>query len=264
MINNCFLHLSNIGPKTIKKLYSLQYTTWESCLENPKDLPFKGEKRNKFLDELKVSYEHLQSEDISFFVNSFPQREHWRILWNFFNDAVFFDIETTDIFWQYGFTSVICALAKKNIYTYVYEENLDSFLDLIEESKLIVSFNGNSFDVPFLEKSFNIPFLNCPHIDIRWIAYHCGFKGGLKSIEQQLRIKRKNEIRDIDGEEAIRLFYEWQDGDLIAKNRLIEYCTTDVIATYVVAGKMIELKSNNDFYEKYISLDITSSFLEIC
>jgi uncharacterized protein len=60
--------------------------------------------------------------------------------------------------------------------------------------KLILSFNGSSFDLPFLEKKYPGLIPKVPHIDIRHLCARTGLIGGLKNIEKQLGIKRGNKV----------------------------------------------------------------------
>ena len=75
-------------------------------------------------------------------------------------------------------------------------QNLNDFVEDIQKYKVIVSYNGRSFDVPFIENYFKIR-LNHAHIDLRYILYSLGFKGGLKGCERQLDMDR-GDLRDIE------------------------------------------------------------------
>ena len=44
---------------------------------------------------------------------------------------------------------------------------------------MIVTYNGKSFDIPFIENYFNIR-LDHAQIDLRYVLYSLGFRGGLK------------------------------------------------------------------------------------
>ena len=65
----------------------------------------------------------------------------------------YLDIETTTIALYNG----------ESIYHYVNNHNLDDFLDDINKYKVIVTYNGKSFDVPFIDNYFGIE-LNHAHI----------------------------------------------------------------------------------------------------
>lgn len=239
MINQTFLHCTGIGPKTEQRLRLLGIGTWEECLQQPDLIPFKGRRQQIFFAQLQESLHALRSRNIQYLVSRLPSREHWRILAEYFPHATFFDIETTGLSSYDSIITVIVALRNNRLHTFLYRENLDDFLDLVEESELLVSFNGNSFDIPFIESAFNIPEIGCPFIDLRWICYHNGFRGGLKLIEKELHIKRPPDIRSIDGYEAVRLFYDWQEGNLRARNKLVRYCRADVVSTYLVAHDIL-------------------------
>jgi hypothetical protein len=53
--------------------------------------------------------------------------------------------------------------------------------------------------------------------------------GGLKNIEKKLGLKRAEEIEDIDGFEAVRLWKRYKKGDLEALELLKKYNEEDII-----------------------------------
>lgn len=256
MINQTFVHCSGIGPKTEQKLKDIGFNTWQDCINNASGLPFQEKKREEFVDQLICSQKALDDSDIEYLVSALPSKEHWRLLGTYFDKTTFFDIETTGLSSYDSLITVIVAFKDNQLYTFLFQENLDDFLNLVEESELLVAFNGNSFDIPFIENAFNIPEIGCPFIDLRWICYHEGYKGGLKSIEKEFYIKRPQNIESIDGFEAVSLFFDWQNGDTQAKEKLIKYCQADVLASYLVAqqltvdmGFRLNFKSQENLFE---------------
>ena len=242
MINRTFLHCRGIGLKTEYRLKSAGFGTWEDCLSKPDDLPLNPKARVQFLTRLEESQTALKNKDIAYFTTHYPTREHWRILATYYELATFFDIETSGLSSYNNFVTVITAYFQGELQTFVYNENLDDFLQLVAQSKLLVAFNGNSFDIPFLVNAFNIPDLGCPYIDLRWICYHEGYTGGLKQIEKKMSIPRPSHIGDLSGADAVGLFYQWQKGDLDARRRLIAYCQVDTLAVYLVAIQLLQEK----------------------
>ena len=114
------------------------------------------------------------------------------------------------------------------IKTYVHGQNLEDFIDEIYKYKVIVTYNGKSFDIPFIESFFNIR-LNHAQIDLRYVLYRLGYRGGLKGVERQLGTDRGN-LRDVDGFFAVLLWDEY----LKTKNRqvletLLAYNVQDTI-----------------------------------
>ncbi|MCP3678742.1 MAG: ribonuclease H-like domain-containing protein [Deltaproteobacteria bacterium] len=240
MITESFIHCPGVGPKTEGRLKGNGFHTWDDCLQRHSDLPFNGKRKERFLYNLLISRSALDNNDIRYFVSHYPTKEQWRILARYHGEATYFDIETTGLSLYDSHISVIVAYHKGELYRFSFRDNLDDFLMLVDESELLVSFNGSCFDIPFIERSFNITAINCPHIDLRWVAYHQGFAGGLKRIEKSLNIKRPGMIDDIDGLEAVILFYRWQNGDHGAWKRLMSYCSADVIATYLVSLQVLK------------------------
>ncbi|HOT43702.1 MAG TPA: ribonuclease H-like domain-containing protein [Spirochaetota bacterium] len=240
MIRGCFRHVPGIGPRTELVLNESGIVNWDDCIAKQDLIPFNGIRRKKLIDNIRKSIGFLESGDIGFFTASFPTSEQWRILAEYLHSATFIDVETTGLSWNYCHASVISAFHRGNVHSFVHGENLDDFLSLADESELLVTFNGNCFDIPFIERTFNILSLGCPHVDLRWIAWHRGYRGGLKSIEKQLDIRRPPQIEGIDGFEAVDLYYRWQQGDLSSRELLIRYCEADVLATYLVAERILE------------------------
>ncbi|MBU2512800.1 ribonuclease H-like domain-containing protein [bacterium] len=240
MINKTFVHCPGIGPKTEERIKKSGIKSWQECLIKQDDLPFAGNKRQAFLRQIEKSIVALNKHDINYLVSALPTKEHWRILAEYFDKVTFFDIETTGLSSYDSLITVIVCYQAGRLHTFLYQENLDDFLNFVEESSLLVAFNGNSFDVPFIEKSFNIPDIGCPYIDLRWICYHAGYEGGLKSIEKQMHVHRPSRIESIDGFEAVSLFLDWQNGDDEARKKLVAYCQADVLSTYLVAHRLLD------------------------
>jgi uncharacterized protein YprB with RNaseH-like and TPR domain len=213
--------------------------SWDDCLTREEDIPFNGKRRKRLIDDIQKSLIALDSHHIDYFTAAFPAAEHWRILGNYFDRAAFIDVETTGLSRHSCHASVIAAFHKGQMHSFVYGENLDDFLLLVDDAGLLVTFNGNCFDIPFLERTFNLPKIGRPHVDLRWIAWHEGYRGGLKSIERQLGIRRPPHIEGIDGFEAVDLFFQWQRGDASSRHRLVSYCRADVCSTYLIAERIL-------------------------
>ena len=229
-LNRALRHFSGIGPKSMQVLKDRQTEDWEQIKKQKNRIPFSEKKINSLLEEIQVHENALQQNDIGFFIDSFKPKDYWRILKTFYHKASFFDLETSGLGKEHKITVLIC-LHKNRLYTYVQGQNLDDFLNLLDEIDLLISFNGSSFDVPKVLDSFHIPELLCPHLDLRWVCFHFGYKGGLKKIEQSLDIHRPQEYADMDGEEAVYLWQLWQKTkkqEFLQK--LITYCSLDVVS----------------------------------
>jgi len=138
---------------------------------------------------------------------------------------------------------VICCCHKGKLLPFVRGENLDDFLELLDDIELLISFNGSSFDVPQLLDLWHIPALPCPHIDLRWVCYHCELRGGLKAIEQQLTIDRPPDLAGLDGADAVWLWERYREtDDEAARAQVIRYCAADVVTLQLVAAEALRLK----------------------
>jgi uncharacterized protein YprB with RNaseH-like and TPR domain len=239
-LQQTFSHAPGIGPATEAKIKAKGYAHWQSVLEKPDDLPLGAKTSSSLCEILTRSQSALQQDDIQFFIDHLATKEQWRILATYFDRLSYFDIETSGLSYDAYVTCVACYHRGK-VYTYINGENLDDFLDLLEEVDLLVSFNGSSFDVPFMLRTYHIPEFPCPHIDLRWQCYHQEHRGGLKQIEHTLNIMRPDDLQGVDGAEAVWLWFRWkQYQDQKARERLLRYCGADVLTLQLVTASLLK------------------------
>jgi uncharacterized protein YprB with RNaseH-like and TPR domain len=107
--------------------------------------------------------------------------------------------------------------------------NLDEFEITISQYDLVITFNGTTFDLPFIRRW--LPNISLPHahIDLRFLLRKLGFRGGLKKIEKGLGIVREPEIDGMEGYDAVELWKAYQWGNHKALERLIQYNTADIV-----------------------------------
>ena len=115
-------------------------------------------------------------------------------------------------------------------HAFVHGQNLADLREALEKYDLIVTFNGASFDLPFIEHHFGSVFRHTAHIDLRFPLRRIGFRGGLKSIERQLRVGRPSELSVLNGYDAVRMWRMWHAGDEGALKTLIRYNAEDVLS----------------------------------
>ena len=99
--------------------------------------------------------------------------------------------------------------------------------DELASYDLLVTFFGSGFDLPFLKDHLSSPDLDHPHLDLCFAARRLGFKGGLKSIEHEIGCHRTASLEGLTGWDAVRLWEEWQDGNMASRNLLLEYNEAD-------------------------------------
>ena len=236
------MHAPGIGPAAEAKIKAKGYAHWQSVLAQPGDLPLGAKTSSALLQFLDRSQRALEQDNIQFFIDHLANKEQWRLLATYFDRLSYFDIETSGLDYDAYITCVACYHQGK-VHTFVRDENLDDFLDLLEEVHLLVSFNGSSFDVPFMLRTYHIPELPCPHIDLRWACYHEQHRGGLKHIERSLGIRRPLDLDGVDGAEAVWLWFRWlQYQDRPARQRLLRYCAADVLTLQLVTASLLNQK----------------------
>ncbi|HIH69434.1 ribonuclease H-like domain-containing protein [Methermicoccus shengliensis] len=67
-----------------------------------------------------------------------------------------------------------------------------------EGRRLLLTFNGRRFDVPFLLSEMPELEMQCMHADLLYPTRLIGIRGGLKSVEAQLGIARSEEVQGQD------------------------------------------------------------------
>lgn len=240
MIRGAFAHFPGIGPERLRRLREAGVEDWRVLREHPGVLRMGPAGTARLQDAVDRCEEAVQGDDIGYLALRFKQQDRWRILGTWFEQATFFDIETTGLERDSEVTLVAC-LHQGRLHSFLKGESLDDFLELLDDVDLLVSFNGTSFDVPRIEDAFHIPACPCPHVDLRWLCYHASLSGGLKSIETQVGIRRPDDLLTIDGEQAGWLWNMWeQDGDHQARRVLERYCGADVLALQLLAAHLLE------------------------
>ena len=225
MISMALQHCYGIGPVRMQKLNEQGIGTWFDVVRQQDRLLIDHHMRNSLLAESKRCIDALENRNIAYFVESFDTSDHWRIMAEYFDEISYLDIETSGLGWD-DYTTMICVYHKGELHYFCEDSNMDDFLDLLEDMKLVVTFNGSSFDIPRILSTFHIPELDCAHIDLRWIAYHKGFRGGLKRISRQLGIRRPADIEYVSGDEAVFKL-------------LKRYCAADVLLLYLLAAEIL-------------------------
>ncbi len=239
MITEAFLHCHGIGPVRIKRLRANNIVDWSDVLSHPERIPFNVKVATDLVDEVQRSQEALQNGDIKYLSTVFSSRDYWRILGRFFDCATFFDIETSGLSYT-DYVTVISCFHKGKMTSFVENENLDDFVEFLDQVDLLVSFNGASFDVPRILDTFHLPELPCGHIDMRWLCYHCNYTGGLKCIADELGILRPSDLSQVDGAEAVELWNRWHFGrERHARSLLVRYCCADVLLLVAIAARAL-------------------------
>lgn len=237
MITQALLHCPGIGPARLARLRQAGVTSWADVLRQPDVIDRRC--REAVVEECRRSLAAFESNDLAYLVERFAPKDKWRILAHYYESVTYFDIETAGLEYDAPITVIACWHRGK-LHTFVENENLDDFLELLDDVTLLTSFNGASFDVPRVLDAFHLPQLPCPHLDLRWILYHHGVKGDLKSIAVRNRISPPQDIVGMDGEEAVLMWNIWQTtGVAAALDRLVRYCAADVLLLVLLTHRLV-------------------------
>jgi uncharacterized protein YprB with RNaseH-like and TPR domain len=226
MLINTFIHIPGIGPATEKKLWESDVLCWSDDL-NTSSVDLSSSKIETIKTFAEKSNQCLAQKTPEFFEELLPSNQHFRLFPEFREDCAYLDIETTGLDASAMITT-IAIYDGKDIKYFIQGENLDTFIDEIQKYKVLITYNGRSFDIPFIEEYFNTK-LSHAQIDLRYILQSLGFKGGLKKCEKALGIDRE-ELDGVDGYFAVILWREYmRTGDQKALETLLAYNIEDVI-----------------------------------
>jgi uncharacterized protein len=219
MLRHTFCHLPRVGEAAERRLWARGLTTWDAALAaTGHRLPADG---------LRASADHYQRGNPAWFAEQLPSAQSWRLFGDFRDCCAYLDIETTGM----GLSAHVTTIALydgRSVRTYVHGRNLADFARDVAAYRLLVSYNGKSFDLPFLERDMNCP-LRQAHIDLRYVLAGLGYKGGLKGCERQLGVSRPG-MEDLDGFAAVLLWSEYRNRrDAAALETLLAYNVQDVL-----------------------------------
>jgi uncharacterized protein YprB with RNaseH-like and TPR domain len=229
MLNNTYIHIQGVGKTLEQKIWAQGVRTWEEFFEMEKKIPISQSKKTRICGELKTSSERLAAKDCFFFSQCLPSVEHWRAYPLFSDSAAFVDIETTGLSQGRDKITIVGIYNGVESKVYIRDINLDDIVEEFSKYRLLISFNGARFDLPFIKSEFPEVEFKQLHIDLMYPLRRIGYSGGLKNIEKRLGIFRSEDTQGISGFDAVRLWKQYKKGDLEALDKLIKYNNEDIV-----------------------------------
>ena len=249
MLQNSFIQLPGFGLKKEKSLWKTGVLSWEDFLHQNEQSKYQTSIDKSSLD-IATCKNRLFEEDVAYFYNILPPSESWRLFKEFQDSCLYLDIETNGGDYYSGFITTIATYDGNNIKYYVNGENLDDFINDVFDSKILVTYNGKSFDIPFIESYFNVK-LNHAQIDLRYTLKSLGYGGGLKSCEKQLGLSRDG-LEGVDGYFAIHLWNEYYyNANQNALETLLAYNIEDSINLERLMHIAFNMKIDNLGFENF-------------
>ncbi|MBT3463907.1 hypothetical protein HN827_02905 [archaeon] len=244
MIKNTFIIYDKIGKTKEKYLWNNGIKNWSDFL-NTENIRFFPKKSKSYYDrKIKESANALQNYDSSYFKNKLSPLDSWRLYDYFRDDVIFLDIEISGSS-KNGHITVFGMYDGYDTKIMIKDINLDfiSLKKFLLNFKLIITFNGSSFDIPFIKKRHKGLIPDIPHFDLRHACKKVGLSGGLKQIEKKLGIRRNDYLENFDPISYWNIFRH--TGNKKYLNQLIEYNEEDVINLKKIATHVTkELKKS--------------------
>lgn len=251
-IQSTFIHLDKLGVHKEKELWSKNIFSWE-------DYQLNIEKTNLFFEDkdsiLYSSINALKEKDIDYFSKKIKKSEYYRLAISFPKDVLFLDIETTGLSQYYDHITMI-GWSINNHYDYYINgiTDITNFIDVVKRAKIIVTFNGSIFDIPFIKKFF--PHINFPlcHIDLRFFSKRFNLSGGQKVIEERIKFKRPKSLQNTDGYIATILWDEYKWGKKSSLEKLIAYNFADIEGMKAILDYCIKENFKKLQFKRYFKL----------
>ncbi len=240
MLRRSFVHLPGIGATRELRLWDQGIRDWDQLRRSAGEI-FSAKKLPGILEELERSQHAYEEGNLAYFASTLPKDQRWRLLPECWGSAegssgagaariAFFDIETTGL----GFppmahsTTVTFYYRGAVLQEYEHEKKRRLIREVLDDATMLVSFFGQAFDAPFLEREFGMPF-ELPHIDLCFWFRRLGYKGGLKKIEKVFPETSGRSAMDIDGYDAVRLWRMHERGVSGALETLLTYNAEDTV-----------------------------------
>lgn len=220
-------------------LWSAGFLCWDAARTGDIPLPEAGAEALKA--HLELSHAHLEKEDPAFFTRHLPIPQQWRLFREFGHSVAYLDIETTGLGGPDDHITSIALYDGRSIRTYVHGRNLDRFGEDVEPYRLLVTYNGKSFDIPFIRAKLGLRMTHA-HIDLRNVLGSLGYRGGLKGCERQLGIDRGG-LAETNGYTAVLLWQEYQRRrNDAALETLLAYNVLDTVNLAELMARAYNLK----------------------
>ena len=243
MLEKTFCHIEGISENTEKILWENGICDWEYFIKNFENIScIPKNKIEKIKSEIFFSKENLKSKNLNYFKKKLNPKQHFRLA--NYGKIAYVDIETTGLSRWTDKITMIGIYDGIEAKSYIYGIDIEKAYEKLKEFDVIVTFNGKTFDIPFIEQKCSYKY-DIIHLDLRFMLKEYGLSGGLKKIENDLGIKRDEEIESIDGFEAVRLWRRYERGDMNALRKLIKYNQEDIINLKYLLEWYLKKKNEN-------------------
>lgn len=231
MIRESFGVFDGIGPGRERAIRAAGITTWDELIAADSIVGVSAKLQDSLAQQIHRWSRALVQQDAAFFAEHMPRAEHWR-LFEFFgvgDHVCYLDIETTGLSPNYHDVTMVGLYRAGRFVALVRGQDLSAAAvsEALAGVKILVTYYGSAFDVPFLQATLPGIDWNIPHFDLCFAGRRVCLTGGLKQVERDLGMHRDDAITEVDGFEAVRLWHRHQRGDASALQTLIDYNEAD-------------------------------------
>lgn len=269
MLTSTFVLLQGVGPVTERRWWQDGVLDWHGFVNRPRIAGLSQDRKSLYDGDLSLALAAFEAGDFSSLAARLPSREHWRFYDTCRSTALYLDIETTGLSPHdpAGAVTVVGLHQNGSTTTLVRGDTLttDRLQAELDRCRLLVTFFGSVFDVPYLRAQF--PRLRFPaaHLDLCLAARRLGMHGGLKRLEQDLGLERAPALCGLDGLDAVRLWSQWGRGDQSALDMLLAYNRADTetlvpLAALVYKEMMLRFGPSSATPARIARHSLTASF----
>lgn len=243
MLRSLFSIFPGIGQRLEMRLWSEGMFNWSDFLARDKVRGMSPVRKARLDLLIMEAEERLSAGDDAYFAEMLGPDHVWALWGNFAADSLCLDIETDGKSAAEGVVTVVGFYSRGEYRRYVRGENLEfeSVQQEFDGARLLVSYFGAGFDLPYLKAKYPALHLDIPHYDLCPAGHRAGLKGGLKKVEQIVGIERDSGVSGMNGYDAVLLWRAWMDdGDNRALDTLISYNREDTVNLHALAWIIYE------------------------
>jgi uncharacterized protein len=228
VIESSFCFLPGVGSTTERRFWREGLLSWSDFLCTPSVARIGRARKASYDKQVAAAVERYAENDSRYFGVAFPAREHWRLYEWLRERAAYLDIETD----SFGRITVVGLYGRGRMTSFVHGESLDAcrLAEALRQYDFLVTFNGTTFDLPMLLRQFPDLPMDHAHMDLCLLGRRLGYRGGLKAVERQMGIPRPEDVRGMNGDDAVHCWNRWRHSrDEGARRLLLDYNEADCV-----------------------------------
>jgi hypothetical protein len=223
VIRSTFRLAPGIGAWVEARLWEAGIATWDD-LPRPPAVAVSPRVDARLRAAIARARAALEARDAEALAALVPRAERWRLYPEFSREAAFLDVETDG-----DALTAIGVLDAGGPRLFLAGRDLDAFPEAARPWKLLVTYNGESCDVPILRRAFRGWRAPRAHVDLCRLWRRLGHRGGLKLLEQETGVGRPAHLAGLSGRDAVRLWRAHLAGDAGALRLFAEYNLHDAV-----------------------------------